>query len=289
MGVQIPPGAQRWLARAPALLNVILVIVIGLAAARLFWLLWPAPESSLQLVPKTTGPAAVSRDAGPRFDIDTIAAAHLFGKPVLTAARQPQQEKIINAPETHLDLTLTGIVSNRSGGQSRALIEKEDGEQRSYAVGETIMPGVELHDIYVNKVILERNGRYETLTLESLKNATAVQRVAANTVSGALARQLGRIRSKILANPAIARRYIRLQPARRNGSLIGYRIFPGPQRALFRKTGLQPGAIVTAINGQPLHNPARALRLLSQVATAPRVSFTLRHNGRQRTVTVRFQ
>lgn len=289
MAVELSSNAQRWLARAPSLLNLVLVVLIGLLAARLFWLVWPAPESSLELVSGDTGSITTADNTSGSSNINTITSANLFGAPVLTAARQPEQNKIINAPETNLDLTLTGIVSNRAGGQSRALIENPEGEQGSYATGDTIISDVTLHDIYVNKVILERNGRYETLTLESVKKAKAVKRVSDGTVTGTLAQQLGRIRSKILSNPAAARRYIRLQPARQNGTLIGYRIYPGPERALFKKAGLQPGAIVTAINGQSLSNPATALRLLGKVANAPSVTFTLRHNGQQRTVTVRFE
>lgn len=288
MAVEVSPSARRWLARAPVVVNLILVVLIGLAAARLFWLLWPASEASLNPVAMSSAPAAVANNADVAADIDTIAAASLFGTPTLAAVTEPQK-KLINAPETRLDLTLTGIVADQAGGESRALIENPEGEQDTYAIGDTIISGVTLHDIYVNKVILERQGRFETLTLESIKNAQSIQRVADNTVSGTLARQLGRIRSQILANPATARRYIRLQPARQNGTLIGYRISPGPQRALFEKTGLQAGAIVTAINGRPLNNPADALRLLRQIADAPRVTFTLRHNGQQRTVTVRFE
>lgn len=288
MVVDISPGTQRWLARTPGLLNLLLVIAIALAGARLFWLLWPSPPVRIEATAQTSNAATPSNNSA-RVDIDTITGANLFGSPKLAAVTQ-QPDKIINAPETHLDLTLTGIVSNSDDNRSRALIENPDGEQGSYAVGDDIISGVKLHAIYTNKVILSRNGRYETLTLERIKKAQAIEQVAGdNVIGGGVAQQLGRIRASILANPAAARRYIRLQPARQNGSLIGYRIFPGPKRGLFKKAGLRPGAIVTAINGHALNSPATALRLLSQVATASQVTFTLQHNGRQRNVTVRFE
>src|SRR5699024_4638491 len=112
---------QQALQRAPAVANVILVVLIGLVCARLFWLLWPAPASSHDLRPQTTS-AVTSGSDGAAFDVDVIANAHLFGTPPASAAAEPKRE-IINAPETRLDLVLTGIVSNRAGGRSRALIK----------------------------------------------------------------------------------------------------------------------------------------------------------------------
>lgn len=287
MAINISSHAYTWLARVPSLINILLVIMIGLAAARMFWLLWPTPESSFESAPGSTNSAVVPGN-GSLFDISTIANANLFGKAMPAAAAQ-EHEDIVNAPETRLDLTLTGVVSDRVGDRSHALIKNEDGEQGSYSLGDTIIDGVKLHDIYVSKVILERNGRYETLTLESIKNAKAIQQVTRQTISDPLARQLGKIRTQILANPALAQRYIRLQPARQNGKLIGYRIQPGPDQRLFKQAGLQSGAIVTAINGQSLRNPAQALRMLSQIATATSVALTLLHDGQQHIVTVRFQ
>lgn len=311
VSINLPAGTQRWLARAPAVLNVVLVILIGLAAARLFWQLWPASETALAIGAQASTTASGTRHADADYSMAAITGANLFGKAKPdTAALAPKQ--MIEAPETHLSLTLTGIVSNRAGGRSRALIKNNKDEQNSYAVGDNIISGVVLHDIYVNKVILERNGRYETLTLESVKKAQhmkrGVQQVAASDDSGSPSlhaaagqadavpadsdnppRQLSTIRDKILANPARAERYIRLQPARANGDLIGYSIYPGSDRGLFEQTGLQSGAIVTAINGQPLNNSAKALQLLSQIAHAPSVTLTVEYNGQPRTVTMRFE
>ncbi len=285
MAVELSRDAQRWLARLPAVANIILVVLIGLAAANLFWLAWPAPAADV--APAATG--AADRDSEVAIDVDTIASAHLFGEQNLADEGQAVAAEIINAPETRLNLVLTGIVSNTESGRSRALIESEGNEQGSYAVGNAVTSGVDLHAIYANRVILDRNGRFETLTLESEKSAEAIQRVADGTVSEALAEDLGDVRTQILGNPARASRYIRLQPERQNGSLLGYRIYPGADKGLFEKAGLEPGELVTAINDQPLDNPAKSLRLLSDLATAESASVTLQRDGQQRTVTVNFE
>ena len=285
MAVELSRDAQRWLGRLPEVVNIVLVILIALSLARLFWLAWPAGENDL--MPATTTRAdAAEKDSA--VDVDTIASAHLFGEQAIKD-RDAEQREIINAPETRLNLALTGIVSEANGNRSRALIKSGRNDQDSYAVGGDIGNGVKLHAIYANRVILDRSGRYETLTLESVKqarNLTGVQRTQA--VSSDLADDLGEVREKILANPANASRYIRLQPERQNGNLVGYRIYPGADRGLFEKAGLKPGELVTAVNGQPLDNPAASLKLLSNLASASSASVTLERDGQQRTVTVNF-
>ena len=285
MAVELSRDAQRWLGRLPEVVNIVLVILIALSLARLFWLAWPAGENDLMPATTTRADAA---EQGSAVDVDTIASAHLFGEQAIKD-RDAEQREIINAPETRLNLVLTGIVSEANGNRSRALIKSGRNDQDSYAVGGDIGNSVKLHAIYADRVILDRSGRYETLTLESVKqarNLTGVQRTQA--VSSDLADDLGEVREKILANPANASRYIRLQPERQNGNLVGYRIYPGADRGLFEKAGLKPGELVTAVNGQPLDNPAASLKLLSNLASASSASVTLERDGQQRTVTVNF-
>ncbi|MES1925485.1 type II secretion system protein GspC [Salinisphaera sp. T31B1] len=288
MAAQLSRDAQRWLARLPEIANIVLVVLIALSAARLFWLVWPAEAPTL--VPAVTGADSQSTDQS--VDVDTIASAHLFGEQTVTDVAAEQRE-ILNAPETRLDLTLTGIVSETGGRRSRALIKTGRNKQDNFGVGGEISDGVKLHAIYADRVILDRSGRFETLTLESVKQAktlTGVTRTPRGnqTVSSELAGDLGDVRRKILANPATAQRYIRLQPERQNGNLVGYRIYPGADRGLFEKAGLKPGELVTAVNGQSLDNPAASLKLLGNLAQASSASVTLERDGQQRTVTVNF-
>lgn len=284
MAVELSRDAQRWLGRLPEIANIVLIILIALSAARLFWLAWPAGDN--ELTPAVTGPGSTNSQQS--VDVDTIASAHLFGEQSASENAADEQE-IINAPETRLNLVLTGIVSQANGERSRALIKSGREDQEGYAVSDVISSGVKLHAIYANRVILDRSGRFETLTLESVKQAKALQGVErTRTVSSKLANDLGDVREKILANPASASKYIRLQPERQNGNLVGYRVYPGADRGLFEKAGLKSGELVTAVNGQPLNNPAASLKLLSNLATADSASVTLERDGQQRTVTVNF-
>lgn len=284
MAVELSRDAQRWLNRLPEIVNLLLVVLIALSAARLFWLAWP--ESTPDLVASTTGPG--DQTHGKSVDVDTIASAHLFGEQTGSDAAA-QKQKVINAPETRLNLVLTGIISEKNGKRSRALIETGNGKQESFAVDSEISDNIKLHAIYANRVILDRNGRFETLTLESVKKARSMAGIErTQAVSSETATELRDVREQILDNPAKAQRYIRLQPERQNGNLAGYRIYPGADRGLFERAGLKSGELVTAINGQSLDNPSASIKLLSSLADASSATITLQRDGQERTVTVNF-
>lgn len=276
------------LKRAPAIANLLLVIGIGLTGARLFWLVWPVEAAELPPAPSSGGPNVERAEV----DIDSIAATNLFGTPPSEGGTA--SDEVINAPETRLDLTLTGIVSSAQSDRSRALIKKGNGDQEPYAVGDSVGSNVKLHDIYATRVILDRGGRYETLTLERLKTeANAVQRVQRDTRNAGNRENLGAtlsdVRNEILEKPSRITEYVRLQPEKRNGNLVGYRVFPGRDRTLFQRLGLRPGELVTQVNGTSLNDPQQAMQSLSNLAQASSVSVTLERGGEQRTMSVSFE
>ncbi|MGN8199429.1 type II secretion system protein GspC [Salinisphaera sp. RV14] len=317
MAMELSRAARRWALRAPDIANLVLVALIALALARLFWLAWPEP--SAQAVAPHAANDSSRAASSQTIDIDAIAGAHLFGEQPSPNARA-EKLKQIKAPETHLNLVLTGIISDSRGDRSRALIKDPKGKQDSYRVGQQIVSGVKLHAIYTDRVILDRSGHYETLTLESIKKVRALTGLkrgqmpaastsdnasaspattdssASRTVSGAVANRIGAIRSKILSNPSnpsnpsTASHYIRLRPVRQNGNLVGYRVYPGADKSLFSKAGLKSGALVTAINGRPLNNPAASLRLLGSLAHASTATVTVQDDsGQSRTIRIDLQ
>ena len=92
--------------------------------------------------------------------------------------------------------------------------------------------------------------------------------------------ELYAIRLRLLEHPGRVPELIRARPDYSNGSLIGYRVRPGPKPRLFYRLGLRPGDVVTRINGTPV-TPGNRLWLISQVSLSSRVNVTLlRHDHR---------
>ncbi len=98
-------------------------------------------------------------------NLSQIPGWHLFGD----GSSQPQsrvKREIIEAPTTPLALTLQGTILGKSGTQeSWAIISSSDNAQAMYQVGDEIPGGATLFAVESFRVILERNGRHESLAL----------------------------------------------------------------------------------------------------------------------------
>ncbi|MEQ8798872.1 MAG: type II secretion system protein GspC [Salinisphaeraceae bacterium] len=284
---QITQQLRQLLLSLQGWLNVVMAALIGWTLSGLFWAAWPDAANEPVNI---ESPAASAQDRGEpsTVNLDAILAHNLFGR---KAPDEKNNAEILNAPETRLNLTLTGIVSSDRAPQSRALIRTDDGDQQPYAVGDTIRNNVKLHEIYASRVILDRGGRFETLTLEREKAALGEQKQpeSEGDLSEAVTSSLKNVREEILANPQRMSDYVRFRPQRENGELKGYRIYPGSDRALFQRVGLRPGELVTAVNGTPLNNPRDAMQVLQNLTEAQSLTVTLERGNEQRSVSVSFE
>lgn len=280
----------RWL---PAVLSLLLAVAIGWSLSGLIWALVPPPQGA-GWQPRAVELGDEGSARPERVNVQQIIAEHLFGEYRAEAA--PVVQTVIDAPDTRLNLTLTGILAATLDKGSRALISQGSSDEKPYSVGSVITRGVELQSIYPDRVILSRNGSLETLRLDKDKPSsftpTAYARPEAptsgneRTISGTEAYQLAEIREQLLADPAKAADYLRVQPARIGGEMRGYRIYPGRNRQLFSTAGLRPGDLVTGVNGVELDDPARALQLLGDLSSASELSVTIERGGNQQTINV---
>ncbi|MBI2382935.1 MAG: type II secretion system protein GspC [Gammaproteobacteria bacterium] len=284
------PIYERYGRTLPRLATLVFVVLGARAAADLMWQLIPPPEGAAWTplpVAAPAGPAARDPNA---VDVNLIVGARLFGE---YRAPEPTQTALLEAPETRLNLTLVGILAGTRERDSRALIAGGSGGEEPYAVGDDVARGVRLQAIFPDRVILERDGRLETLRLERDKpsegggySPLAEASAPVDTASVDAAPTLGQIRDQVLKDPAKASEYIRVQPANVGGQLKGYRIYPGRDRSVFSGAGLRPGDLVTAVNGVELNDPARALQLLGELSSVSQVTLTVERAGQPQTINV---
>jgi general secretion pathway protein C len=281
----LAPLYQRYARWLPAAVDVVLAIVIARLLAGLVWALVPAPASAWQPAPA----AAAGPNPASQIDLGRISSAELFG--LYQKPANPGLAALASAPDTQLNLTLLGILANgRNKASSRALISNGT-DEKPYAIDDSVAPGVTLTAIFPDRVVLSRNGQLETLRLDkSQPNSSAPPLAVAENAGGdnGTAESLAQIRAQMLANPAKAQDYIRVQPApSANGSgQIGYRIYPGRDRSVFTAAGLRPGDVVTSINGVQLDDPSKSLQLLSDLSQANQVTLTVQRGGESQTVNV---
>jgi general secretion pathway protein C len=90
----------------------------------------------------------------------------------------------------------------------------------------------------------------------------------------------------IASGPEVIGEMIRPMPELANGQLRGFRLYPGRDRQKFEKLGLQPGDLVTQVNGVPLSDPQRGLEILRGLGNAGQATVTLERGGAVQQVTV---
>jgi general secretion pathway protein C len=264
----------RWLIPA---VQVLLLVAISIAAARLIWSLVPIPESARwHAAPVQT--ASSGADSGPKLDV--ILGARLFG------LYQPQASSMDAAPDTSLNLTLLGIFAGTHKEESRALIGQPNGDEQPYSIGQDVVNGVNLQAIFADRVVLSRNGQLETLRLDKDKPSAGF--AGGGTVDSGTTNQLAQVRQELLADPNKAAEYIRVQPVNSGGQMKGYRVYPGQNQALFNNAGLRPGDLVTSVNGIQLDDTQKAMQMLSDLSKAGSVSVVVDRGGQSQTINVSF-
>lgn len=276
---------RRFGARLPPLVALLLVALLAWQAAHLLWALIPLPKSAAWTpAPGFADPAA----ARPTLNLDALANAHVFGQYQASASTA----SMANAPDTQLAFTLLGILAGSTEQESRALIASEGGSEGSYGIGRDVAPGITLQAIFLDRVILSRQGRLETLRLDKDAPSNAPVFNAATNSSEpqegtpAAAQMIAQIKEQVITDPSKAANFIRVQPLNTDGGLKGYRVYPGPERAAFNAAGLKPGDVVTAINGTSLSDPGQALQLLQSLTQANSMSLTIDRNGVSQSVNV---
>jgi general secretion pathway protein C len=92
--------------------------------------------------------------------------------------------------------------------------------------------------------------------------------------------QLGdNIRRIAASNPSALSQMLRIQPVFSNGAQKGYRVYPGRDRAQFARLGLQPGDLITSINGMSLNDAGASNDILGLLSSSTSVVVGIERNG----------
>ncbi|HEX5340059.1 MAG TPA: type II secretion system protein GspC [Gammaproteobacteria bacterium] len=268
--------------RLPVLVSTLLLLVTAWLLAQLSWELLPSPKGTASIY------SGDNASPAPAFDINTLINQHLFGV--------SGTQNASNAPETTLDLTLSGIAADSYRHESRAIIVS-GGKQQTYGVGAQLPGGAVIKDILPDRVLLSLNGRIESLRLPKLSGGDNSATPAFSTPrpqttrppSGPPPANLGQLRHQVMQHPERLLDVVRAMPVMENGKFVGYRVFPAGNPRLFAQMGLKPGDVVTAVNGISLDNPADSMRILSKLKTSDQVSITFTRNGQQQTEVLQMQ
>lgn len=287
-------GTAAWLA---------CIALAALAAWLLVQLAWQfVPGDGADSDARSVSATPVPVGTPPR----SIASWHLFGD----TPRAPGAE---GETASTLALILRGTVADGDPQAGFAVIAGADGIERSYRIGQEVVPGVRLSAVHPDRVVLSRGGAEETLRLPRDGNLAPAEMVRATPamassrdarpVPGAPAAAPAMVaRQTVTVSPEAQQTLARLQqdpgellkrvqavPVMDGGRLAGVRIAPGTDAALVGLFGLRTGDVVTAVDGQPIDSPARGQQILSSLAGSRATRVTVLRDGRPIEISVGLQ
>jgi general secretion pathway protein C len=258
----------------PPIATALIVIAIAYQLAQLTWTLVPGSASAAAPASRP----ATDDNAAPSTDLSGLTDSHLFGEAAEQAA--PVVTEVIDAPETTLSLTLKGILAVEADGKGSVIISSNRGDDKTYQVGQSIdgADGATLHSVYADRVLLDRNGRLETLRLPKELPASGSPTAMASPLPQAAAPS-GSLREVISENATRLQDIVRLAPHVQEGQVVGFRVNPGRDRAAFEALGLRAGDVVTDINGTVLDDPSQGLQVFQSLGETTQANVTVLRDG----------
>jgi general secretion pathway protein C len=272
-------------------INLLLVIWIASQLATLTWGMVSPDDTNVPVVsaPRST---PLKPDADRRL-IGQLPGWHLMGMATQNTATATVDIPA-DAPDTRLQLTLRGVLASDEPGGARAIIADPKGKDEQYSIGDALPGNAELSEIYPDRVILKRSGRYETLRLPVNSRQAGSLTRRSRSAPGQLQSMNGNPQARLAA----VRQQLK-QDSRQidgllraaihkdgTGKMIGYRISPGRDPALFAELGLADGDVVTQVNDMDLSDPANSARALQALQSGASVSVTLVRDGQEQLVTL---
>jgi len=297
-----PP--EQWLAQAnralPPIAAVVLVVLIAFQAAGLTWRLLDTPTVPAELAPaqpvRNTIASAPAQGA-----FDTLANWQPFGRPPEPTTQQPvPSEAVLDAEETTLNLTLHSTLQAQDLPARGSVVKPEGGiaiiasgraEQKRYRPGDTLDGGngARLHSVYTDRVLLDRGGRLERLSFPKPDSSAQASVRPRSNVGLTQQRPLqptarpGNAASLAEAVTNVAGQigqYMQIAPQEEGGQIVGFRLQPRGDGAIFQQLGLEPGDVLTEVNGIRLggdvRNTAQVFQALGETTQA---SIIIRRNG----------
>ncbi|MBP53838.1 MAG: general secretion pathway protein GspC [Marinobacter sp.] len=261
-------GSRRIPRLLANLLLVGLVVYVALVLARTTWLIaWD--DRPVAMAPALDSRATVS--GGGR--LQPLAAHQVFGR----AEEQPRVAEVVrrSAPETRLNLRLEGVLVAERPEDSGAIVAGSNGVTEHYRVGDILPGNAELAEVEPGRVLIRRNGQYETLTFEEQLSTSLVEGVEESSASSP-EQFLSEAREQLGSQGVAALAPYGLSPTGEGGT-SGY-VYDG-SNAMLNAVNLQAGDVITAVNGQRLGDLEQDMVLFENWRSEPQLEIEIERDG----------
>lgn len=167
------------------------------------------------------------------------------------------------APAPPPAMILRGVIARSGAG---AAILEIGGRQRLVRVGQPVAPGIRLRAVTAGEAMLDDGVRQWRLPLVDAGGAASPAPAAAGPATGNDAR-------------------LALEPVRRGGALVGWRLFDPARLPALAAAGLQPGDIVVRVGGRTLISEEAVLDLPVELDAGAGVVVQFQRAGALRSAT----
>lgn len=262
------------------------------------WSFWPqVPTQAVATVEKKDSTTKT-------FNLQSVIDAELFGSAAAVIEEQPEE---ISAPVTRLNLKLRGVYSSEEDFAT-AMIE-HNRKQEVYRIGSSLpgASGLKLYRVLADRVIMSRNGKYETLYIEDFDGSTPTtntqfrprtgnaqirepvtpaetpetdRNVVDLTNNAQVTAQLLELRQN-MDDPDALNDVVSMSPVSDEQGFQGFKLAPGKNRRLFGAMGLRRNDVVTEVNGISMTDASSALTVLDQLQTAEEINLTVKRGERE--------
>ena len=273
-----PVVLQQLNQRLAAFASLSLIVACAWLLVEVTWLFFPQDdEASLHVQQQNRMPINKQTQQN---SFNKLTTANIFG--VSDKAVPQKQTKV---PETKLNLTLKGVLAAKPMSRASAIIAKgKSGKEDIFSVGDKMPGGILIKEIHPEYVVLERNGRLETLKLQKISGVAGFSRSNNRKSSSSVrasspAAALKEIRTDILKNPTSFGDYALPVVVKENGRQIGYRLQPQKKGELLAELGIQSSDVIVQINGIKLNKPQNGISALRKLSTAKNLNIVVKRNG----------
>ena len=249
---------------AIAVAEVLLAVLFAVLVARALWAVL-APGGPVGAPP----PAATqSADAATLARFDPFFTAAGNAGPIVVS---------------DLAIDLYGTRVDNVSGRGSAIMAADGGEQRSFAVGDEVMPGVTLHSVAFDSVTISRGGVLEQLFLDQSVPAEGI-RLASPATAPEPAAQAATARVTPRVDAVRLDAELSMQPLVNGGRVSGARLGAASGGQLLNELGLREGDVLVSVNGVRVDDAARSKGLGELAGGAGTVVLEVRRGAELKTI-----
>jgi general secretion pathway protein C len=288
-----------------------LVLGAAFALSNITWLVFaPSALEPVRLL-KNVSVKSMPADAMVNsLDIPKVTSWQLFGTfqaaPSAVVAA-PQAD----APDTSLSLELAGVFVAINPKKSTAVILEKGREAQLYGINDQLPGNAQLNYVYDDRVVIKRNGRFETLRFPrdpsaeqgismtelppssvSTKSGTkpaggvpAIKRILDQSQKLTPEKLVQSLQSSLQSGASATIDQLGLE-AVDGGAEKGYRVTGRTPPHLMNMLGLKQGDILLTVNGTPIGDITKDQSLFNQVVASGQATVTVQSGDRTISATI---